>query len=84
MAIEDAAVFTRCLKEGASVPEALQRYQRNRLDRTARVVNESTESRGLYRIEDEDEMRRAFKEKNLSRSRAQWLYSYDPLNVPLT
>jgi salicylate hydroxylase len=83
MAIEDSAVLARCLEDGASVPEALQRYQKNRLDRTARIVNESTESRGLYRIEDEDEMRKAFQEKNLTRSRAEWLYSYDPLNVPL-
>ncbi|MDO8456425.1 MAG: FAD-dependent monooxygenase [Burkholderiaceae bacterium] len=83
MAIEDSAVLARCLEDGAGVSEALQRYQRNRLDRTARIVNESTESRGLYRIEDEDEMRKAFQEKNLTRSRAEWLYSYDPLNVPL-
>ena len=83
MAIEDAAVLARCMEDCASVPEALQRYQRNRLDRTARIVNESTESRALYRIEDEDEMRKAFAERNLSRSRAEWLYSYDPLHVPL-
>ncbi len=83
MAIEDAAVLARCLEEGASVSAALQRYQRNRLERTARIVNESTESRGLYRIEDEDEMRQAFQAKNLTRARSQWLYSYDPLTVAL-
>ena len=83
MAIEDAAVLARCLEAGPSVPAALQRYQRTRLERTARIVNESTASRSLYRIEDEDEMRRAFQEKNLSQQRSQWLYSYDPLAVPL-
>ncbi|MDB5770872.1 MAG: monooxygenase [Burkholderia sp.] len=83
MAIEDSAVLARCIEDCASVPEALQRYQRNRLDRTARIVNESTASRGLYRIEDEDEMRKAFHEKNLNKSRAEWLYCYDPLTVPL-
>ena len=83
MAIEDAAVLARCLEDCVSVPDALQRYQRNRLERTARIVNESTESRGLYRIEDEDEMRQAFQQKNLTRARAEWLYSYDPLTVPL-
>ena len=83
MAIEDAAVLARCLADGASVPEALQRYQRNRLERTARIVNGSTESRGLYRIEDADEMRKAFQEKNLAKARTEWLYSYDPLTVPL-
>jgi salicylate hydroxylase len=84
MAIEDSAVLARCLEDCASIPEALQLYQRNRIDRTARVVIESTESRALYRIEDEEEMRKAFHEKNLSKARAEWLYSYDPLTVPLT
>jgi salicylate hydroxylase len=83
MAIEDAAVLARCLDEATDVPQALQRYQRNRLERTARIVNESTASRSLYRIEDADEMRRVFKEKNLTRARSEWLYSYDPLAVPL-
>jgi salicylate hydroxylase len=83
MAIEDAAVLARALEASESVPEALQLYQRNRLERTSRIVNESTESRGLYRIEDVDEMRRAFHEKNLDKARAQWLYCYDPLTVPL-
>ena len=84
MAIEDAAVLARCLEDGVDVSEALQRYQRNRLARTARIVNESTESRGLYRIEDEDEMRKAFREKDIGKSRTEWLYSYDPLHVALT
>ena len=84
MAIEDAAVLARCLESDVSVAEALKLYQRNRLDRTARIVNESTASRGLYRIEDADEMRAAFQAKNLTRSRAEWLYSYDTLSVPLT
>lgn len=84
MAIEDAAVLARAFEASGSVPQALQLYQRNRIDRTTRIVNGSTESRGLYRIEDVDEMRRAFHEKNLDKSRAQWLYCYDPITVPLT
>ncbi len=83
MAIEDSAVLARCLEDDSSVPDALQRYQRNRLDRTARIVNESIDNRWLYRIEDEGEMRKVFKEKDMSRSRSEWLYSYDPLTVPL-
>lgn len=83
MAIEDAAVLARALEASASVPDGLQLYQKNRLERTSRIVNESTESRGLYRIEDVNEMRRAFQEKNLDKSRAQWLYCYDPVTVPL-
>ena len=84
MAIEDSAVLARCLEEGFNdVPAALQRYQRNRLERTARIVNGSTASRALYRIEDEAEMRQAFHDQDLSKARTEWLYSYDPLSVPL-
>lgn len=83
MAIEDAAVLARCLEAETSVAQAVQRYERSRLERTARIVNESTASRSLYRIEDADEMRRAFQQKNLTQERSQWLYSYDPLTVPL-
>jgi salicylate hydroxylase len=83
MAIEDAAVLTRCLLAGNSVAAALKTYQDARVDRTSRVVKESTESRGLYRIESEEEMRAAFRNKDLSKSRSEWLYSYDPLTVPL-
>jgi salicylate hydroxylase len=83
MAIEDGAVLARCLEEGASVPQALQTYQDARMDRTARVVHESAGNRDLYRIEDEAEMRRAFQQKNMTKTRSEWLYSYDPLTVPL-
>ncbi|WP_151448689.1 FAD-dependent monooxygenase [Lacisediminimonas profundi] len=83
MAIEDAAVLARCLDSGDAAPAALQRYQRNRIERTTRIVNGSTDARTLYRIEDVEEMRRAFKEQNLSKSRSEWLYSYDPMTVPL-
>jgi salicylate hydroxylase len=83
MAIEDGAVLTRCLEAAASVPEALQLYQASRIERTGKVVLESTENRDIYRIEDEGEMRRAFQEKNMDKTRTQWLYSYDPMTVPL-
>ena len=82
MAIEDAAVITRCLLSCSDVSDALSLYQKSRMERTARIVNGSTQSRGLYRIEDEDEMRLAFQNQDI-RSRADWLYSYDPLTVPL-
>jgi len=83
MAIEDAEVLARCLDACGDVSEALQLYQRSRMDRTARIVRESAGNRDLYRIEDEAEMRRAFHEKNMSKTRSEWLYSYDPLMVPL-
>ena len=83
MAIEDAAVIARCLEQCSNVPDALQLFQRNRIERTSKIVVGSTESRGLYRIEDVGAMKRAFADQDLTKSRAQWLYSYDPLNVAL-
>ena len=84
MAIEDAAVFARCLEQCVDVTSTLNLFQRNRMERTAKIVNGSTFSRGLYRIEDVQAMRDAFHEQNLTQSRADWLYSYDPLTVALT
>lgn len=84
MAIEDSAVLTRCLSEQLDdVPAALQRYQRHRPPRTARIVNGSTDSRALYRIEDVAQMRQAFHDQDLNKARSEWLYSYDPWTVPL-
>lgn len=83
MAIEDGAVLARALEGGESVREALDLYQRNRTERTARIVLESTEHGDLYHIADAGEMRRAFEAKNIAKSREQWLYAYDPLTVAL-
>jgi salicylate hydroxylase len=83
MAIEDAAVLARCLDDAAPVAQALGRYQRNRIARTTRIVTESTGMRLLYRMEDAEAMRRSFHERDLARSRGEWLYSYDPLRVAL-
>jgi salicylate hydroxylase len=83
MAIEDAAVLARCLSGGEAVPAALARYERARTERTARIVRESTEHGDLFHIVDAAQMRRAFEEKDIARSRAEWLYCYDPLTVPL-
>lgn len=83
MAIEDGAVLARALEGAGSVSEALQAYQRARVDRCARVVIESTEHGGLYQLKDAEEMKRAFAARNIAQERAQWLYNYDPLTVPL-
>jgi salicylate hydroxylase len=84
MAVEDSAILARALEGAGSVPEALALYQRARVERCARVVNESSEHGGLYHIGDAEEMKKAFAARNIARSRAQWLYNYDPLTVPLT
>jgi len=83
MAIEDSAVLARCLAGTPSVADALDRYQQARAERTARIVRESTEHGNLFHIVNAEEMRRAFREKDIARSRAEWLYCYDPLKVPL-
>lgn len=83
MAIEDSAVLVRCLDASSSINEALRIYQDSRVTRTARVVRESAGNRDLYRIEDEQEMRHAFKARDMTKSRSEWLYSYDPLTAPL-
>jgi len=83
MAIEDGAVLARALGGAGSVPEALRLYQRARVERCARVVEESSEHGGLYHIVDAEEMKKAFAARNIAKDRARWLYNYDPLTVPL-
>jgi len=83
MAIEDGAVLARALEGAASVPEAVELYQRARVYRCARVVTESAEHGTLYHIKDAADMKKAFADRNIARERAQWLFNYDPLKVPL-
>jgi salicylate hydroxylase len=83
MAIEDGAVLARALEGADSVREALELYQGARVERCARVVMESAEHGGLYHIKDSEQMKRAFADRNIAQERAQWLFNYDPLTVPL-
>jgi salicylate hydroxylase len=83
MAIEDAAVLARALDLPVSLAERLRRYQDHRAPRTARVVRESTEMGELYHIENADAMRQAFADRDIARSRNEWLYPYDPLQVQI-
>jgi salicylate hydroxylase len=83
MAIEDAAVLTRALELDAPLSSQLAAYQRERAPRTRRVVLESSELGELYHITDAATMRAAFQERNIARSRNEWLYPYDALGVTL-
>ena len=83
MAIEDGAVLTRALAVSPSIPEALQLYQRNRMGRTARIVNQSNFNRNLFHLRSQAEIRAAFSKRDEGRDRNDWLYSYNPLAVPL-
>ena len=84
MAIEDAAVLARALELDATLARRLQIYEQHRAPRTARVVRESTEMGELYHIVDADSMRRAFHDRDIAKSRNQWLYPYDPMHVALS
>lgn len=84
MAIEDAAVLTRCLDTFDSIEKALDVYQRNRIPRTSRIVEESSASGRLYHLETEEIFREAFGKRELGAERDDWLYSYDPLSVKVS
>jgi salicylate hydroxylase len=81
MAIEDAAVLARALALEGPLAERLRRFEQHRAPRTARVVHESSEMGELYHISDAAQMRQAFHDRNIARSRNEWLYPYDPLKV---
>jgi 2-polyprenyl-6-methoxyphenol hydroxylase-like FAD-dependent oxidoreductase len=84
MAIEDGAVLTRSLAMADSVAGALQFYERNRVDRTARIVTQSTANRQLFHLRSAEETRAAFARRSEGADRNRWLYSYNPLTVALT
>ena len=83
MAIEDGAVLARALLQAATVPEALGLYQRNRIERTARVVRESTENRRLYHLGSAEAIRAELGRRDMGADRNAWLYPYNPLTVEL-
>jgi salicylate hydroxylase len=83
MAIEDGAVLARALAQMGSIADALQLYQRNRVDRAERIVNQSTANRTLFHLRTVDEIRASFAKRDEGADRNAWLYSYNPLTVPL-
>ena len=84
MAIEDGAVLTRALQSTDSVADALRRYERNRIERTSRIVAGSSANRTLFHMRDQEELRRSFVGREEGAARNAWLYSYNPLTVKLT
>jgi salicylate hydroxylase len=83
MAIEDGAVLARALDQVQSIPEALQLYQRNRVERTLKIVDESSAKRRLYHLRTADEIRASFAKRDEGADRDAWLYSYNPLTAKL-
>jgi salicylate hydroxylase len=84
MAIEDGAVLMRALRMTRTISDAVQMYQRNRIDRTARIVTQSSENRSLFHLRSVAELKAAFAERDEGADRNTWLYSYNPLTVELT
>jgi salicylate hydroxylase len=83
MAIEDGAVLARALRQANGIADALDLYQRNRADRTARVVEQSNENQKLFHLRSEREIRGRFAKRDEGADRSRWLYSYNPLTVEL-
>jgi salicylate hydroxylase len=82
MAIEDGVILGRALEDASSIAAALDRYQRARYERTARVQSGSNDLGRLYHLRTEDELRAAYSRRDLGGERG-WLYGYDPFTAPL-
>ncbi len=83
MAIEDGVVLTRALAMASPIEDALQLYQRNRIGRTSRIVEQSRANRSLFHMRDRHEIRAHFARRDEGAERNVWLYSYNPLTAPL-
>ena len=83
MAIEDGAVLTRALKQADGLTGALDLYERNRRERTARVVEQSNDNRRLFHLKSVEQIRAAFANRDMGADRNGWLYSYNPMTVEL-
>jgi salicylate hydroxylase len=83
MAIEDGAVLMRALRQEGDIAAALKLYQRNRIERTSRIVLQSSENRRRFHLRTEAAIRAEFARANEGADRNNWLYSYNPMTVPL-
>lgn len=83
MAVEDAVILARALGQESNSRDALQLYQRNRIERTTRIVKESSSNRKLFHLSSVSKLREAFAERDMNTERNAWLFSYDPVNVTL-
>ena len=61
MAIEDARILQRALEQEADVSQALRRYQRHRLPRTAKIQSSSAQLGRIYHLRSRLAMKAAFK-----------------------
>jgi len=83
MAIEDGAVLTRALATTDDTAAALALYERNRIERTSKIVKGSGGNRTLFHMSDQTKLREAFANRDEGKARNEWLYSYNPLTTAL-
>lgn len=89
MAIEDGMVLARALAEFDTVETALTRYEQARAERTARIVNKSSENLGRFHNDAllDPVKAEAYVSEEWApgkvRDRYEWILGYDAVNVPL-
>lgn len=83
MAIEDGVILARALEATDTVAAALDLYEKNRYERTARVQTSSNDMARLYKLQTPEELKRGFSDFTLHEKRNEWLYGYNPLTIPL-
>jgi salicylate hydroxylase len=83
MALEDAIVLSRSLKDVPELSSAIRSYEEARFDRTAKVIRESTANRAIFHLPTMEQFRAAFAGRDLATERNAWLYSYDACSVDI-
>jgi salicylate hydroxylase len=90
MGFEDAVVLSRCLAaEPDNLEPALRRYEAARVERTAKIVYQSTETGKVFHNQDfsDPEKARAYLAQQWSpeqiMERYRWLFTYDATVVPI-
>ncbi len=89
MAIEDGVILARALDQVAGIPDALQRYEDARRERTAKVVSGSAANARRFHSqslstagEAEAYINREFSEAQV-KERYDWLFEYDVFQAPI-
>jgi salicylate hydroxylase len=84
MAIEDARILQRSLDQAESIPKALNLYQRNRMQRTAKIQKRSSQMGSLYHIKSRLALKAAFTAIGLMGARGEsFLPEYNANTVEL-
>jgi salicylate hydroxylase len=89
MALEDAYILARCLSSSDSVPQALERYENARVERTSRVVEGSNANAKRFHnpaladaLGAADYVRKEWNEERV-KERYEWLFRYNAETVEI-